>query len=263
MSRVKLKKNNKNHMKNKIPHVAILQNSSRPNDQLSDRYKDALSHFGATSEVIMLQDAFERIDQNFEKWDGVILTGADSNVCPKQYQNHLQDEDVCALLERGNFDRIRDQVSFKLIEKALDTDKPLLAICRGFQEMNVFFGGGLTFDIRSLHHNTRHDFGYINPDDREGHAHDVSIEKGGFFENFFKGQVSLSVNSIHRQGVQLHQKAPDLTLEALCDEGLFVEAVSYPDHPFLLGVQFHPEFKMDIPIYRTIFEHFLDKANEV
>ncbi len=265
MSRGKLKKYkffliNKD-MKKKNPHIAILKNSSRSHDQLSDRYQVALAHFGASSEVISLKEELDDIRARFDSWDGIILTGADSNVCPRQYKNHIIDDcELQRLLQKDVYDRIRDKMSFMLLELAVENKKPLLAICRGFQEMNVFFGGGLTDDIRSLHSDTRHDFGYVNPKQREEHAHEVSIHNGGFFERFFGADAQFSVNSIHRQGVQVHQKAPQLHLEAICDEDLYVEALSYPEHPFMLGVQFHPEFKMDIPIYYSIFERFLDEA---
>lgn len=248
-------------MTKKNPHIAILKNSSRPHDQFSDRYQSALAHFGASSEVISLQEDLEDIRDRFDTWDGIILTGADSNVCPRQYKNHIIDDcELQRLLQKDVYDRIRDKMSFMLLEMSVEEKKPLLAICRGFQEMNVFFGGGLTDDIRSLHPETKHDFGYVHPLKREEHAHDITIRNGGFFERFFGADAQFSVNSIHRQGILEHQKASQLKIEAICDEDLYVEALSYPQHPFMLGVQFHPEFKMDIPIYYSIFERFLDEA---
>ncbi|PKM28873.1 MAG: gamma-glutamyl-gamma-aminobutyrate hydrolase [Gammaproteobacteria bacterium HGW-Gammaproteobacteria-11] len=182
--------------------------------------------------------------------DGILFTGSPSNVEPHHYNG-------APSIEGTLHDPKRDAITLPLIKAAVAQGIPVLGVCRGFQEMNVAFGGTL--------HQRLHEVGrYIehreNKDDpvelQYGLSHQVHIEPGGLlFE--LSGRKTEQVNSVHTQGVD--QLAPGLRPEATAPDGL-IEAFSVSDAPnFALGVQWHPEWKVtENPFYLAIFKAFGD-----
>lgn len=188
-----------------------------------------------------------------EQWlrtvDGIVLTGAVSNIEPHHYSDEPSFE--------GNLlDPARDATSLPLVPLALSLGVPLLAICRGFQEVNVALGGSL---FQKVHEQP----GFLdhreNPDDpldvQYAPAHAVHLTAGGVLEAI-AGTGEAQVNSLHGQGVD--RLAPDLVVEARAADGL-VEAFRHPGAGFLLGVQWHPEWRVtENPFYLGIFQAFGD-----
>jgi putative glutamine amidotransferase len=186
--------------------------------------------------------------------DGILLTGARANVHPSRFG---QDEDP----RHEPYDQNRDALALALVETCVARGVPLFGICRGFQEMNVAFGGSLHPEIRELpgrmnHRMPRLPNGEIHPDlavifaDR----HDVSLTPGGVFAKLL-GTETIRVNSLHGQGIL--EPGKRIVVEGVAEDGT-IEAIRIAEAPgFALGVQWHAEHEADRnPINRTLFEAF-------
>ncbi|MGB7184638.1 MAG: gamma-glutamyl-gamma-aminobutyrate hydrolase family protein [Burkholderiaceae bacterium] len=186
--------------------------------------------------------------------DGVLLTGARANVHPS-----LFGETATSAYEP--FDTNRDTTALALVETCIARGVPLFGICRGFQEMNVAFGGTLHPEIRELpgrmnHRMPRLENGEIHPDINYVFAdrHDVLLTPGGYFSKLY-GKDTIRVNSLHGQGILEPGKriivegvAEDSTIEAI----RVAEATS-----FAVGVQWHAEFDPQTnPVNQRLFEDF-------
>ncbi len=162
---------------------------------------------------------------------GVLITGARSNVHPSHYG---EPESEAA----APFDPLRDRTTLPLIRAALERGLPLLAICRGIQELNVAFGGTLHPALHEAE--GRMDHRSLPQDDVDawfGLRHEIAIAPGGLLAPILGRRIT--VNSVHRQGIE--RLADGLRVEATADDGT-IEAVSVPAaSAFALGVQWHPE----------------------
>jgi putative glutamine amidotransferase len=180
-----------------------------------------------------------------DRLDGLYLTGSPSNVEPRHYGGEPP--------EPGTWlDPQRDAAALALIPAALRIGIPLLAICRGFQELNVACGG-------TLHQKVHEVPGYRvhkeNPDDpvdvQYADAHAVRFTSGSLLERL-TGETGAIVNSVHSQGID--RLGDGLTVEAEAEDGL-VEAFRVTGAPgFNLAVQWHPEWSAaEKPVSRAIF----------
>ncbi len=182
--------------------------------------------------------------------DGLVFTGSPSNVEPHHYAGAPSDEGT-------HHDPKRDATTLPLIHAAIEAGVPVLGICRGFQEMNVAFGGSL--------HQKLHEVGsFIEHREQEeaplmaqyGPSHSITVEPGGVIYEAW-GRNSAEVNSLHTQGVE--RLGNGLRPEAYAPDGL-VEAFSVSGaKEFALGVQWHPEWLVnDNAFYQSIFDAFGD-----
>lgn len=149
-------------------------------------------------------------------------------------------------------DEARDVAELFLLRQSVQREKPFLAICRGMQVMNVALGGTLHTHIpdhipHSLKHNNE-EFQYI--------AHPVNLIEDSKMAEIF-GETLLQVNSLHHQAIK--DLASDLRIVGHAPDGV-VEAVEIPDHPYAIGVQWHPEWLTDQPVMRRLFKSFVDAA---
>jgi putative glutamine amidotransferase len=194
------------------------------------------------------------LDEILDHLDGVLFTGSPSNVEPSHYQGTPS--------EPGTLhDPHRDATTLPLIPRAIACGVPLLGICRGFQEMNVAFGGTLVQKVHELP-------GHLDHRDREddplevqyGPAHDVQLEPGGMLRAL-AGVDRVRVNSLHSQGVE--RLGAGLAVEGRAPDGL-VEAFRVAAAPrFALAVQWHPEWQvMGNPFSRALFAAFGAAARE-
>jgi putative glutamine amidotransferase len=169
------------------------------------------------------------------RFDGVLLTGSPSNVHPTYYGTEPTPE-------AEPHDEARDETTLPLIREVLDQAVPMLAICRGMQELNVALGGTLHARVHELprrmdHRRPQHD----DPDVQYGPRHDIALTEGGALHQL-AGSTTLTVNSLHWQAVD--RIAPDLAVEATAPDGT-IEAVKVVGaRNFALGVQWHPEYKV-------------------
>lgn len=174
-------------------------------------------------------------DAILEKVDGVFLTGSPSNVEPHRYGGDASREGTM-------HDAERDSTTLPLLLRALETGVPLLAVCRGFQELNVALGGTLHQHVHELPGYHVHK---ENPDDpldvQYGPSHEVHLVEGGLLRGL-AGEATVSVNSLHSQAIA--RIAERLSVEAVADDGV-VEGVRVDDSPgFNLAVQWHPEWRV-------------------
>lgn len=189
------------------------------------------------------------LDSLLTRVDGVLLTGSASNVDPAFYGE-------TASQTGGPYDRARDETTLPLVRRALETGMPVLAICRGMQELNVALGGTLISEIQEIEGNLDHRApDSERPQDERYAIHQqVEIQPGGCLARLV-GSGRIEVNSLHRQGIG--RLANGLAVEALAADGV-IEAVSVRDAPgFALATQWHPEYwaATDIPS-ASIFQAF-------
>jgi putative glutamine amidotransferase len=177
---------------------------------------------------------------------GLLFPGGASNVEARRYGGPT---DIGMLVDPD-----RDHVALELMRGAAARGMPFLAICRGFQEMNVAFGGTLHSDIRAAGHAADH---LEDPNEdlttRYRYKHDIDLTAGGRL-SALTGEQRVRVNSLHRQGVA--ELAPSLVVEARAPDGL-IEAYRLDDNDFALGVQWHPEVTAESDgMSRSLFETF-------
>lgn len=167
--------------------------------------------------------------------DGVFLTGSPSNVEPHRYRG---DPSRAGTLH----DPARDHSAFSLIPAVIRLGIPLFAVCRGFQEFNVAFGGTLYQEVHNEPGYLMHKEDKDAPlDTQYGPAHDVEFVPGGLLSRI-TGRTSARVNSLHSQGI--NRLGEGLVAEAVAPDGL-VEAVTVANaQGFTLGVQWHPEWRV-------------------
>lgn len=186
--------------------------------------------------------------------DGILLTGARANVHPTLFDT---EPDVAY----EPYDESRDGLALKLVRTCVERAIPLFGVCRGFQEMNVAYGGSLHPEIRDLpgrlnHRMPRLESGEIHPDPTVVFAdrHDVNLTPGGVFAELF-GSEMIRVNSLHGQGIL--EPGERVVVEGVAEDGT-IEAIHIADAPgFAIGVQWHAEYDPQRnPVNRALFQAF-------
>lgn len=219
--------------------------------QANDEYVTAVRDgAGALPFLIPSTDTPLAVDAVLDAVDGLLFTGAPSNVAPAQY-------DGPAPRLGMELDEARDATTLPLLRAAIARGVPVLAICRGFQELNVALGGTLYQHVHEIGGRLDHREPQDVPREQEyAPAHAVRLTTDGLLARL-SGLQNAMVNSLHHQGVD--RLAPPLAVEALAPDGQ-IEAVSMPKASgFLLGVQWHPEWRWaDNPLSRAIFAGFGD-----
>lgn len=194
------------------------------------------------------------LESLMEACDGFILTGGRPNVHPEEYGEPETEA-------HGTFDRARDALVLPLVRACVARGQPIFGICRGFQEMNVAFGGSLHPEIRDLPGRDNH---RMPPDgtleENFSRTHVVRFGDGGPFQALY-GKRQVVTNTLHGQGLKepgeriiVDGWAPDGTPEALYVDGA---------PGFTLSVQWHPEWKAaEDPVSRPLFEAFGEAARD-
>lgn len=226
-----------------------------PFHAVGEKYLKALiDGAGALPFIIPVLAEHLTVDDVLAEVDGILLTGSPSNVEPQHYRGEPSTPGTL-------HDPHRDAVTLPLARRALESGVPLLAVCRGFQELNVALGG-------TLHQKVHEVAGYHDhreiPDQpldlQYAPAHPLNLVAGGVLERL-AGTSSVMVNSLHSQGVA--RLADGVTVEAVADDGLIeayrVDGVS----GFALGLQWHPEWQVtENPFSMAIFGAFGDACRE-
>jgi len=182
--------------------------------------------------VPSLGDALD-IEALLERVDGVLVTGSRSNVHPSLYGESADPR-------TEPYDAARDSTTLPLIRAAIRHGVPLLAICRGQQELNVALGGTLISEVQDLpgRYDHRAPVSEVQAE-RFAIRHPVRIMADGCFARIVE-RDEIEVNSLHRQAIG--ELAEGLVVEAVAADGT-IEAVSVRDAPgFAVGVQWHPEY---------------------
>jgi putative glutamine amidotransferase len=189
-----------------------------------------------------------RLEELLDRLDGLLLTGSPSNVEPHRYGGEPSDPGTW-------HDPERDEVTLPLIPRAIESGVPLLGICRGFQEMNVAFGGSLWQKLHEVPGNLDHrDDPKLALEQQYAPAHDVILEPGGVLRRL-AGTDRVKVNSLHSQGVR--ELGKGLAIEARAPDGV-IEAFRVQAAPnFAIAVQWHPEWRVGgNPFSRALFAEF-------
>lgn len=214
-----------------------------------DKYLQAIAQVAGAMPVI-IPALGEQLDQAYllQHLDGLVFTGSPSNVEPHHYAGDASEPGTA-------HDSARDTTTLPLIKAAIAAGIPVLGICRGFQEMNVAFGGTLHQRVQEVDGLMDHREPADLPADQQyGLRHMLHVQPGGLLASIGLPSA-IQVNSIHSQGVQ--RLAPGLRVEALAPDGL-IEAFSViAAKSFALGVQWHPEWQVrSNPNYLAIFQAF-------
>lgn len=214
---------------------------------LGENYVQAVAQAGAMPVLIPLGLPDDQLDEILSRLDGILLSGG-GDIDPAT-------SGVEAVSEVSGVDPDRDRVEIRLVKTALSKYLPFLGICRGLQVINVALGGSLYSHIMDQHPQAlKHDYYPDWPRDHLPHA--VRIESDSRLAAIL-GTTNPKVNSLHHQAI--HNLAPGLQATAYAPDNL-VEAVELPDHPFGLGVQWHPEWLTTQAPMRALFRAFVEAA---
>lgn len=168
-----------------------------------------------------------------DRLDGLLVTGNRSNLHPSHYG-------VAPGPAYEPYDEARDAMALSLIKGALAEDVPVLAICRGYQELNVACGGSLVTDIHKQEGKLQHRTPRGDTHDiRFAARHKVLFAEDGYFHKLL-GVTEAMTNSLHWQAVD--RLGDGLTAEARAEDGV-IEAIRHNAARYCVGVQWHPEYQ--------------------
>jgi putative glutamine amidotransferase len=226
-----------------------------PFHMVGEKYARAVLEAAGALPLVIPSLADElRLDDLLGRLDGILFTGSASNVEPHHYSGTPS--------EPGTLhDAARDATTLPLIRKAVDAGIPVLGLCRGFQEMNVAFGGTLHQRVHAVEAYSDHREDPAQPlDVQYGPAHEVILEEGGLLRAMADSD-RIQVNSLHAQGIA--RLGAGLAIEARAPDGL-IEAFRVPAAPsFAVAVQWHPEWQvMANPFSRALFAAFGSASRE-
>ena len=190
---------------------------------MKSKYSKSLERAGAAVKWIEL-DNIKKATAQALSCDGLLLPGG-ADIDPQMYGQEPNEK--C-----GKPNAVRDAAEPAILQEFLKTKKPVLAICRGIQLLNVYKGGTLLQDIKDEQKYKHMDFF-----SRGGSIHPVSIDKNSILYSILKTE-NIDVNSMHHQAID--KVGTELTVTAKSADG-YIEAIELRNHPFCIGVQWHPE----------------------
>ena len=224
--------------KEKLPYSFVL-----------DAYVQSIKDAGGLPVMIPVGLGTRQIEALRSRLDGILLTGG-GDIDPERFGGKPHPRVYGIEAER-------DALEIALVEIAARTDWPFLGICRGIQVINVTLGGTLyTHTQDQLPGSQKHDYFPDYP--RTLISHQVRVEANTRLAELLGG-TDVPVNSLHHQAIE-HLAAPLRPLAWSEPDGL-VEAVDLPDHPFGLGVQWHPEWLQEHEPMRRLFQAFVTAAS--
>lgn len=224
----------------------------RPVDAQNITYSRAVLDSGGIPILIPVEVTGEKLKSLFDRVDGLLFTGG-GDVDPLFYNQTPQVDNL------ADIQRERDEHEINLLQMAVETNKPFFAICRGIQVMNVAAGGDLWQDLATQNpHTLRHDFYYQDDQlPRNYIAHQVQVDASSLLYNIVQTD-RVPVNSLHHQAIK--KISPRLKASGLAEDGV-VEAVEIPNHPFALGVQWHPEeLYLEQSEAKKLFDAFINAS---
>ena len=196
------------------------------NGSTAKNYVASLESRGAQARVLT-PERFTSIEEAMDGVSGLLLTGG-GDVDPALYGEALDGS--------TGIEPERDEMEMALFRYAIEEDMPTLGICRGMQLINVAMGGRLIQDLP----------GHTLPEFQSA-VHQVYVSPGSRFGAIIGAGAIYRTNSRHHQGLKEAQRAPSLMASAYHPEDGIVEALESPEHPWLVGVQCHPERENEVP----------------
>ena len=231
---------------NKSPIIGVtpLWDAERKSVWMLPDYLDGIRAAGGLPIVLPLEMTDTDADQIVATCDGFLFTGG-QDVAPELYGTKDSTGTVVSSPER-------DKLETLLLKKALQADKPILGICRGFQFLNAFLGGTLWQDLPLQHPSE-----IVHKQGKPYGAPTHQVTLIGDLKTLL-GKETLEVNTLHHQAVK--DLSDDLVPMAVAPDGL-IEAAKMKGKRFVWAVQWHPEylFKTD-PDSLTIFKHFVGQT---
>lgn len=219
--------------------------SKMPWYALRENYCGAVSQFGAVP--LPLPHEVAAVEAYLAMLDGLVITGGAFDVSPELYGEKTTSDKVTTKDRRTQFE-------YAITTGAIKKKIPILGICGGQQLLNVVLGGTLIQHIPdSIDNPLEHE--QKNPRTEPGH--EVSIKPGTLLHRIV-GTDTIAVNSAHHQAVA--KPAPGTLVDAVAPDGV-IEGIELPDHPFCLGVQWHPEYFVS-PADRRIMQAFVDACGK-
>ncbi len=221
---------------------------------VGDKYIRALMN-GSDVIPVLIPSFGEAMLEILPHLDGIYLTGSYSNMEP----HHFGGSELGIEMPR---DPNRDNTNLALLRKAVELKIPVLGICRGFQEMNVAMGGTLHQQVFELDNMIEHrEDKSLSIDEQYSLSHDLNLSQNGILSTIMEGELTQQINSLHGQGVD--KLASALKVEGTAPDGL-VEAFSLASNAsYYLGLQWHPEWKIEEnPFYTEIFKSFGDACRK-
>ncbi len=233
------------------PKIGVTGHISKENANLSitQSYMEVIYACGGFPLLLPVKGDTDLWIESARALDGYLFTGG-GDIAPSRYGEETLH---CC----GEISPLRDEMELGLLNAVLPTGKPVLGICRGIQLLNVGLGGTLYQDIYLQNAQTiQQQHTQKLPDYLP--AHDVFIEEGSLLHRIVK-VTRLPVNTLHHQAVKAC--APGLCAVARSSTGL-IEAIEKLDHPYFLGVQWHPErmWHADAAA-KAIFESFVNACS--
>jgi putative glutamine amidotransferase len=222
---------------------------------VGEKYARAVLEAAEAAPVLIPSLAEELgLDELLQRLDGLLFTGSPSNVEPHRYEGPPSAPGTL-------HDPARDATTLPLIRKAVQAQVPVFGICRGFQEMNVAFGGTLHQKLHEVPGHLDHRDDETQPlEVQYGPAHDVTLEPGGLLRSLSNSD-RVKVNSLHNQGID--RLGAELAVEARAPDGVIEAFRVRAARRFALAVQWHPEWRvMSDPFSRALFAAFGQASRE-
>lgn len=209
-------------------------------------YADAIERNGGEP-LLVLPDAAPSPESTLARVGGLLFSGGAG-------VHRAEHEGTHAPADQEAVSSSRDGLELPLLRAALDRDVPVLGICRGMQALNVVMGGTLR-DVA--------DHGSSAGDEQSSY-HRVYIAPGSKLAAIVGSGGFVRVNSRHQRGVKETQKSPRLLASAYSLDDGVIEALESPEHDWVVGVQFHPERRMEVPPhFERLFQGLVQRANRV
>lgn len=204
-------------------------------------YTESLEGAGALPFLIPFSDSRDQLERVADHIDGLVMIGG-VDVHPERYGQTLEPTEQQPIPERDEFE-------FRFLEIFLQREKPIFAICRGFQVLNILQGGTLVQDIPSkigpIHH--------LQSPGSVTVAHQVTVDKNSLIHRIL-GETTVDVNSFHHQTID--KLGSGLTAVGMSEEG-FIEVIELEAHPYVLAVQWHPERMRSFRQQQMLFSDFV------
>ncbi len=194
---------------------------------------------------ILLPCESHAVSSYIDMVDGVIIIGGDFDIDPARFTTEKSHPTVKTKKGRTDFE-------WAICEAAIDCDLPILAICGGEQLLNVVLGGDL---IQHIPDGVVDPLSHEQPNPRHLPGHDITIQEGTLLHRIV-GKKRMSVNSAHHQAVG--KPGRNLRVNAVAKDGV-IEGIEHEAKRFCLGVQWHPEYRVD-DRDRVIFDALLTEA---
>ena len=211
-------------------------------------YIDGISKAGGLP-IIMTYD-YEKIDDYLAIIDGLIVVGGYMDIHPNRYGDDFVHPTVKLNLTRENFE-------YEFVKKVLNTNLPIFGICNGMQLISILHGGKIIQHIPDDKNFMDHEQSHFAEFKEYGSPyHNVNIDADSKFYNITRLK-KISTNSSHHQA--LKSVGNGLKVVGTTDDGI-IEAFENPNHPFCIGVQWHPEYQTS-PADQKLYEEFINQAH--